>query len=182
MTGTAGRLTREPPGPVTPEGDKVSACRSLAERKADVTEPAASPPAKTGPKLTPADRRQLQRDLATAETTRAALARKYGVSRPYITEFAKTFAREIDAIKADLGNEFAGLWIASKEQRLAAYERDYDTSEQGEYGAHYEQVRTRAQILRNVAEELGQLPSRGNTAIIVPVVHVVEGIDLDALR
>ena len=133
-------------------------------------------------KLTPADKRQLCRELATGDRTRSQLARHYGVSPARITGFAKEHAREIDAIRADLDNQFAGLWIASKEHRIAAYQADFETSAEGDYSAHYEQVRTRTAILRNVAEELGQLPTRSTTAIIVPVVHQVIGVDLDALK
>lgn len=133
-------------------------------------------PAPAGRKLTPADRLDLIRALAAGDARRSDLARRYGISRPYVTQFAQENARQIDAVRRDLDNEFAGLWIADKAKRIAAYEADHDLSAGGDYAAHYEQVRTRAQILRNVAEELGQLP-RGNTAVIVPVVHVIEGID-----
>ena len=135
----------------------------------------------SSPKLTPVQRRQLCRALAVNEVTRAQLARDYGVSRPAITQFAKRHGTEIEAIKARLDDEFAGLWIADKGNRLAAYQGDYDLSAEGEYAAHYEQIRTRTQILHNVAEELGQLPPRATVAVL-PVVHVIRGdVDLDAL-
>ena len=137
---------------------------------------------KNARKLTPFDRRSLQRDLAAAEATRAALARKYGVTRGYITQFANQYSREIAAIRADIDNEFAGLWIADKENRIVAYQQEYALAASDGRAAHHEWIKTRALILRQVAEELGQLPTRATTAIIVPVVHVVEGVDLDALR
>jgi len=138
---------------------------------------------KNARKLTPADRRNLARQLAMGEIKRSQLARDYDVTTGYITQFAKQHQREIDAIRADLDNQFAGLWIADKEQRLAAYAADFELSAAGDYGAHYEQIRTRSAILRNVAEELGQLPTRSTTAIVVPVVHVIEGgVDLEALK
>ena len=130
---------------------------------------------------TPWERRQLCRELAAGEPTRAALARKYGITRQAITQFAKRHAREIDDIKADLDDAFAGLWIASKESRLAAHQADYEASASGEYAAHYEQIRTRTAVLHAAAEELGQLPGRGGTTIVTPVVHVVEGIDIEVL-
>ena len=110
-----------------------------------------------------------------------ALARKYGVSRPAITQFARRNAAEIDAIKADLQAEFAGLWIAEKELRIARYEADLELSAEGDFAGHYEQIRTRTQILHNVAEELGQLPTRGNITV-VPVQHVIVGIDTELLK
>ena len=136
---------------------------------------------RNGPKLTPAQRRTLCRELATGERKRSQLARAYGVSAAYITKFARERDAEISAIRRELDNQFAGLWIADKEQRLAAYAADFDLSAGGEYAAHYEQIRTRAALLRNVAEELGQLPNRSTAAIIIPVVHVVEGVNLDEL-
>lgn len=133
-------------------------------------------------KLKPWDRRALCRELAAGDVKRAALARKYGVSGAYITKFAKQHAAEIDDIKADLDNQFAGLWIASKAARIAAYQADLEQSEDNdEFAGHFEQIRTRTQILRAVAEELGQLPPRA-TLTVMPVVHVVEGVDVEALK
>lgn len=127
----------------------------------------------------PWERRQLCRELATGQTHRA-LGKKYGVTHQAITAFAKRHAAEIDAIKADLDDEFAGLWIANKQARLAALQADFELSADGEYAGHYEHIRTRTQLARAIAEELGQLPPRATVAI-VPVQHLLEGVDLDAL-
>lgn len=132
------------------------------------------------PKLSPGDRRQLCRELATGDVPRAQLARKYGMARSSVTAFAKTHAAEIDAIAARLDDDFAGLWIADKGQRISAAQDDYELSLAGEYAGHYEHIRTRTQIRSAVAEELGQLPPRASVTV-VPVVHVVQGVDLEAL-
>lgn len=132
-------------------------------------------------KLSTHQRRTLARELAQGDVTRASLARKYGVSRPAITKFAKRHAAEISAIAADLQDEFAGQWIAQKELRIEQYQRDLELSAEGDFAGHYEQIRTRTQILHNVAEETGQLPTRGNITVI-PVTHTVVGIDTDLLR
>lgn len=130
----------------------------------------------------PWERRQLCRELATGEHTYTALGKRYGVSRQAISAFAKRYAREIDDIKARLDDEFAGLWIADKGARIAAYQADLEMSEAGgEFAGHYEHIRTRTQILRAVAEELGQLPPRA-TVVVSPVVHIIEGVDLEALK
>lgn len=123
----------------------------------------------------------LCRELAAGETPRAELARRYGVGRSAITEFAKRHAAEIDLAKQQMANEFAGMWIASKAQRVAAYMADYQASEGHQRWDHFEHVRVRTQILQAVAEELGQLPPRMQT-VVMPVVHVIEGIDLEALK
>ena len=132
------------------------------------------------PKLSPGDRRQLCRDLATREQTPAAIARKYGITRQSVRVFAKRHATEIDAIAARLDDDFAGLWIADKGQRISAAQDDYELSLAGEYAGHYEHIRTRTQIRSAVAEELGQLPPRA-TVTVVPVTHVVVDVDLEAL-
>ena len=132
-------------------------------------------------KLTPFDRRALQKLLAVGDETRSALARRFGVSASYITQFAKTYAREINDIKRDLDNEFAGLWIAEKANRVVAYQADYTALATHENASHHEWVKGRALILKQVAEELGQLPPRA-TVTVVPVVHIVEGVDVDLLK
>lgn len=131
-------------------------------------------------RIAPWHRRQLCRELAVGEVKRTALARKYGVSPSAITAFAKRNAAEVDAIKAQLDDQFAGLWIARKENRLAQYQADYEASEQHDKSEHFEWIRVRTQIMHQVAEELGQLPPRA-TLTIMPVAHVIVGVDPDAL-
>ncbi len=121
--------------------------------------------------LRPWEARELCRDLATREVTRAKLGRRYGISASAVTQFAKRNAREIDDIRARLDDPFAGIWIARKENRLAAYAAD---AEQLPAGAE------RTAILKAVAEELGQLPARG-VAVSGEVRHVLEGVDLGDL-
>lgn len=132
-------------------------------------------------KLTPFDRREIQRALADGTEKRSAIARRFGVTAGYITQFAKQYAREIDDIKRDLDNEFAGLWIASKVNRVIAYQNDFAKTLLDPKASHHEWVKARAQILHQVAEELGQLPPRA-TLTIIPVTHVVEGVDLEVLK
>lgn len=132
-------------------------------------------------KLDRGDQRQLRRELATGDLTRSQLARKFGVSTSYVSQFAKTYAREIEAVRARLDDEFAGLWIAQKAERLAAYQAEYETSLNHLRHDHFEQIRTRVQILHLVAEELGQLPPKASVTV-VPVVHIVESINLELLK
>jgi len=85
----------------------------------------------------------------------------------------------IDAIRDDFANEFAGLWIARKEARLAAYERDVDDVErvEGEDGVTPELRRVKQAALRAVAEELGQLPARLSVQMEGTIKTIIEGID-----
>lgn len=136
---------------------------------------------KTAAKLTPGDRRAIVRLLAAGEVKRIDIARQFGVSATYITTFAKERAREIEAVRADLDNEFAGLWIADKAARIAATEEDHQRSLDGRNADHFEQIRTRAQLRHQIAEELGQLPGRG-AMITIPVEHVLINVNLDELK
>lgn len=129
----------------------------------------------------PWHRRQFCRELAAGEVSRAALARKYGISRAAVTQFARRHQAEIDELKANADDAFAGLWIADKSARMAAYQADLELSGTGKYGSHWEQIRTRTQILKQVAEELGQMPPRAGI-VVIPVTHVIEGVDVEALK
>ena len=132
-------------------------------------------------KLTPFSRRKLQRAIAAGEKKRAQIARDFGVSTSYVSQFARRYAFEIDEISRDLDNRFAGLWIADKENRILAYQADYAMALQSDKRDHHEWIKTRTQILHTVAEELGDLPPRATVAI-VPVQHILEGVDPDALK
>ena len=132
-------------------------------------------------KLTPFDRRELTRALAAGEVPRADLARRFGVTRSYVSQFAKMYATDIAMLKGQLDDEFAGLWIARKASRVQAHQADYDAAQEHEKGDHHEWIKCRTAILHTVSEELGQLPPRATVAVM-PVVHVIEGVDLEALK
>ena len=132
------------------------------------------------PKLNAYDRRDLMRELAAGEVSRADLARRFGISRPYVTKFARQWAAEIDRVRATLDDAYAGLWIARKENRVLAHQADYDAAQEHEKGDHHEWIKARTQILHAVAEELGQLPPRA-TVTVMPVLHIIEGVDISAL-
>lgn len=129
----------------------------------------------------PWTRHKLLRELAMAERTAAEIGRDYGMTAGAVRKFKHDHKAEIGVIAASLADEFSGLWIADKGQRIAAAQHDYELSlASGEYAGHYEHIRTRTQIRSAVAEELGQLPPR-TTVTVIPVVHQVVGVDLDAL-
>lgn len=113
--------------------------------------------------------------------THGQIGQQYGVSRQYIGQLNQDRAAEVDAIRRDLDDEFAGLWIASKAARLAALAEEYQRASNSSKAGHFEWIRTRMQILHATAEELGQLPPR-MTTVVVPVAHVIEGVDTEALK
>ena len=127
------------------------------------------------------ERRTLCRELATGDLSKAALGRKYGISTSAITQFSQRHATEIATIKGQLDAEFAGLWIADKASRIAAYQADYDAAADSDRFDHHEWIKARTDILHKVAEETGQLPPRATVAVM-PVVHIIENVDLEALK
>lgn len=147
----------------------------------EVQGPASDPAPASGRKLTPGDRRHLQRALATGEKTRAAIAREFRVSGSYVTQFARRYALEIDQIKAAINDKFAGLWIASQENRIVAYQEEYALAMGSDKHDHHEWIKARTAILHTVAEELGQLPPRA-TVVVQPVEHIIIGVDMEMLK
>jgi hypothetical protein len=135
----------------------------------------------SGAKIPLHRRYALCRELAKGERTRTVLAREFGVTSSAITKFARVNAARIEQIRAAIDSEFAGLWLADKTQRIASYEADLELSGEGERAGHFEQIRTRTEIRKAVAEELGQLPTRG-VQVTGTVTHILEGIDVDDLR
>jgi hypothetical protein len=121
-------------------------------------------------------RGQIIRELAVGDMNQAELARKYDVTEGAITQFKQRNADAIAEVRANAEDEFAGLLIANKARRIAAYEdilrkamqptpkvdnkggqvRDPETGE-----PVYEFNASAAMTaLKNVAEEMGQLASR----------------------
>jgi transcriptional regulator with XRE-family HTH domain len=152
-------------------------------------------------------KRQVIRDIALGTMSQSQLGEKYGVSQPAISQFAKRNAEEIEAVRAKADDEFAGLLIAQKQNRLAAYQDLYEialkpqpkispsgklvkewiTDEDGnqvEVIVQEVDVRAAAQMLKQAAEELGQLPNRLTLAgeVGVKTNYVIDGIDPGALK
>jgi hypothetical protein len=125
-------------------------------------------------------RRQIVRELAFGEFTQQALADKYEVSQPAIAKFKARHADEIEAVRADAEDEFAGILIAQKAARLASLAEIHEKAMKpvpkvGNNGKVVERInpetgeretlqewdgRLAAQVLKQAAEEMGQLPTR----------------------
>lgn len=147
----------------------------------------------------------LVRTSEQRKVMRRELSDKWCMSVQHLDAFERRNRGTITAIESEImrGGDirFAGLWMARQEARIAAYQQAYEElgselmmslesrdDDGTEYGSHFEQIRTRSdirkvrmQILRAVAEELGQLPPR-QTVVVVPVQHVVVGVDVEALK
>lgn len=121
-------------------------------------------------------RAQIIRELALGDMSQSQMAEKYEVTQQSISEFKQRNADAIAAVRANAEDEFAGLLIAQKLNRVAAYEdimqralqptpkidnkggqvRDPETGE-----PVYEVAAGVAMTaLKSVAEEMGQLASR----------------------
>lgn len=64
--------------------------------------------------------------MAVGALTPAELRAKYNATAGAIKAFRARHAEAIEAIRADLNNRFAGLWIAEKEARIASYQADVE--------------------------------------------------------
>lgn len=70
------------------------------------------------------DRLKLIRALALGEKTNAELAREREVTASAIKEFARRHAAAIAEVKVNVTDTMAGLWIAQKHERVAAYQQN----------------------------------------------------------
>lgn len=152
----------------------------------------------------PWTRRQLIVDLALSGKSQEALADKYGVTQSAVSQFKARHRAEIQAVLDDRENEFAGIAIADKQNRLASYAHILETAlkptpktngkgelvfgkpdENGERPVIMEiDAGAALKALRNVAEELGHLPNRVTLGgeVGVRTEYTINGLDPGALK
>lgn len=121
-------------------------------------------------------KRKVIRDLALSGLTQAAIAEKYGVTPGAITQFKQRNAQEIQAVAAAADDDYAGILIAEKAARLAAYQDIHERAMEptpkitnkgtvvvdpvtGEY-VYEINAGAAMTALKSAAEEMGQLPTR----------------------
>lgn len=145
-------------------------------------------------------RRAIMVQLATGNKTQAAIAREYGCAESSLTEFKQRHADEIEAIRENAMDEFTGIAIAQKAARLEAYEdilkkcmtptpkmagKEYvhDPSKGNELVYEID-ANAAVKVLRQVAEELGHLPSRIVLAggLEVKTNYTLNGVDPENLK
>ncbi|MEU1554326.1 hypothetical protein ABZ517_16605 [Streptomyces scabiei] len=120
----------------------------------------------------PGIRRKLIHELARAEKTQQQLADEYGVAKSSITEFKQRHVDHIREVAQNLEDEFAGLWIAQKIDRLAEMQDMYEDTT-----LTPRQIETRLAALRHAAEELGQIPNRTTINLTQPVRVEIAGVE-----
>jgi hypothetical protein len=116
-------------------------------------------------------RRRLIVELAKEEKTQRELAAIYGCAPSAIAQFKERNLPAILEARLDLGNEFTGLWIAQKLDRLAELEALFEDT------VSARDRETKAMLLRHAAEELGQIPNKSTLDITAEVKVRIEGLD-----
>lgn len=131
---------------------------------------------------TPGDRirghvaRRLVRELAEGKLSQRELADKHGFSPQAISEFKSRNAERIAEVAANLDDQFAGLWIADKGNRIAEYMDDVErVNKKLDRRVSGEMLRVKANALRSVAEELGLK----STVDVRQTKYVIKGVDPD---
>lgn len=121
-------------------------------------------------------RSALIRDLAAGDQTQVQLAVKYGVTQPAVSAFRDRHEREIDAVRTQLDDKWAALWVADKFNRVAELQSDVETIT----GEDDEKLlRVKHAALRQIAEELGQL--KQVVEVGGSVTYTITGLDPAAL-
>lgn len=105
---------------------------------------------------------KLIRELALAEKPQTQLAEEYGVGQSGIAMFKRRHLTEIEVHRENLADEYADLWIASKRNRLAEYQA---AAEKLAKNPDARSAEVLAKLLKDVAEELGDLPTRPGVQI-----------------
>lgn len=120
---------------------------------------------------------RLVRDMAIGEKSQRTLAEQYGVSQTSISGFKKRHLLEIEEVRNNMADEYAGLWVAKKLDRIREYQ---EAAEKMASGASPRNQEVLVSILKAVAEELGQLPARTQVNVSTEqTVYQVVGVSVD---
>ncbi len=123
---------------------------------------------------------RLLRDLALAERTTVELGEQYGCSRQAISNFKTRYALEVEEVRNSLADEYAGVWVARKLDRIREYQAAAEKMADGNSPRNAEVL---VSILKAVAEELGDLPARQQVQVNTAVVtYQVVAVDLEDLQ
>lgn len=133
------------------EGEEQESSKELSPRRSDGRRPAKGHLDRGWVK------HRLIRDFAIGEKTGQDMAIEYGVSQNSISIFKKRYSLEIEEVKNNLADEYAGVWVAKKLDRIREYQNAAEKMASGESARSQEVL---VNILKAVAEELGDLPAR----------------------
>lgn len=120
---------------------------------------------------------RLIRDFALGEKSGKELAEIYGCSATSISQFKKRHALEIEEVRNNLADQYAGVWVAKKIERIREYQNAAEKMASGESARSQEVL---VSILKAVAEELGDLPARTQVNISnEEVTYQIVGLSVD---
>lgn len=123
---------------------------------------------------------RLIRALASGEVKQTELAVEFGVTQSGISHFATKHRDEIESVRSRLADEWAHLWIADKKNRVAEYQSDVEAINEALEGEKDPQLlRAKLAVMRQVAEELGQL--KQEIEVTGKLTYEVCGVDLSKL-
>jgi transposase-like protein len=126
-------------------------------------------------------RLRLIHEIATGRHSYAELARRHGVTRSAISQFAARHQLAILDARQALDDDTAALWISRRRDRLAEIQQtieDLDAQLDAQPEDRAQLWRLRLQAIRQAAEETGQLR---DTAPVHTVEIRLNGVDLDQL-
>jgi len=126
-------------------------------------------------KLSAIDEINMIHDLACTPLSQREIAKKYDVTPARVSQFKQEHLALIDQKMTEAWDNATGERVRSQEWRMREYEKDLikmDNKRSPEF------VKVRAQILKQIAEEYGQIAPRTQIAII-PAQHIVIGVDID---
>jgi transposase-like protein len=126
-------------------------------------------------------RARLIREIAGRTESYAQIARRHGVTRSAISQFAARHQLAILDARQALDNDTAALWVSRRRDRLAEIQQtieDLDAQLDAQPEDRAQLFRLRLQAIRQAAEETGQLR---DTAPIHTVEIRLNGVDLDQL-
>lgn len=129
---------------------------------------------------------ELIRRLAAGEALKT-LAEEFGVATSSVHAFKGRHLTEIDALKERLHDDFAGLWIAQKGARLAELQADVElinesTGPEIKKMTEVAMLQLKERIIRAVAEELGDIPTKVSVNVSQKITYEVVGVDVNQLR
>lgn len=133
---------------------------------------------------------QLIRALALGEHSQAELARRNGVSDQALSRFVQRHAERIADVREHLDDEFAGIEMASKVNRVALLNQQIldvvdllaDPETAAKAGVQYaEMARVVQSGARAIADELGQIPARVQVQHSGSLDVRLNGVDVGAL-
>lgn len=135
-----------------------------------------------GRKVFGARKLRLLHELAAGVKTQTELAEQYGITQGRISQILSESAEQIEAIRSRADDEFSGLWLADRRNRIAEYqghvERINDKLDAKPDAVDHNLIRASQIALKGIAEETGQL----TTKTFNEVAYRVHGVDTEALQ